>query len=103
MKLGPAVVDIDGVPQPILDGLEHAALAGIYKILEHVPVIPLTVPIDPSFDKRDVNVVKSNITMDGSFGSVSAATCLIVFFRACADQQVVFGGYTCRLTNYKIQ
>ena len=90
MRFGPNVVDITQVPQPILDDLEQAALVGIGQILNQVPVLPVTVPINPinkTFDQNDVDGVNSNVTIDGSFGSIGAATCLIVF--AVARLQII--------------
>ena len=97
MRFGPYVVDIALVPQLILNDLEQTALAGINKILHHVPELQLTVPINPinkTFDQTDLNGMNSNVTIDGSFGSVGAVSCLIAFAVAKINQaQVMASGY----------
>ena len=82
MKLGPNVVGIAEVPQNVVHDLEHVARADIDQILHQVPVLQVTVPIAPinkTFDQTSDNVVNSNVTTDGSFGSLGAGPRLIVF------------------------
>ena len=75
-------VDIEDVPGDVRTNLEQSARIGIAQILNQVPVLTVTDPIDDiskSFDQNTGSVMYSNVSLDGSFGSLGAGPCLIVF------------------------
>ena len=114
MRHGPDhdVVEIVNVPQFLRDELEQTAFTGINQILtqpHQVPELPETGPIDHiniTFDQEDLNGMNGNVTIDGSFGSVGAASCLIVFavarLQIINQAQVMARGYhlTNQVTSY---
>ena len=76
------VVEIEDVPGDVRTNLEQTARNGIAQILNQVPVLAVTDEIDDiskSFDQNTGSVMYSNVSLDGSFGSVRAGPCLIVF------------------------
>ena len=75
-------VEIEDVPGDVRTNLEQTARIGIAQILNEVPVLTVTDPIDDirkSFDQNTGSVMYSNVSLDGSFGSIDAGPCLIVF------------------------
>ena len=79
---GGDVVEIKDVPVDVRTNLEQTARNGIEQILHHVPILPGTDVIDDirkTFGMYTGFAMYSNVTLDGSFGSIRAGPCLIVF------------------------
>ena len=62
-------VEIEDVPEDVRTNLEQTARNGIAQILNQVPVLAVTDPIDDiskSFDQNTGSVMYSNVSLDGS-------------------------------------
>ena len=80
--------------------MEQTARNGIEEILNQVPELDVTDEIDyisKTFDQYTGSVMKHNVSLDGSFGSLGAGPCLIVFAVARLEisnmPQVMVHGY----------